>query len=689
MTFRLRSVRSGGAALSLSRRVYLTAAIGAILAAALPLSARPGERHGIDPATIDRSASPTSDFFQYANGKWLEKAKIPGDLTGVGAFQELADRNTAILHQIADKAAADQSAPADSPRRKAGEFYRVALDTALADRLGAQPLAPEITRIMGVTDSAGLLAEIAHLHRMGVTAGFGAFVRQDAKNSDQQILQLSQGGLGLPDRDYYLRDDVKSAQIRKQYTDYAARLLTLTDDASATTDADSILVLETRLARASMTRVAQRDPNATYHKMTVEELEAATPAIPWPRYFAELGKPDPGPLNIGQPDFFKEWNAVLSDIPLAQWKTYLRFHLLRTFAPTLSKSFVDADFDYNRAFTGQKLMTPRWKRALRATDTSLGEALGQLYVEKAFPPQARQRALTLVQNLKGSLHDRILGLDWMGTETKAQAVRKLDAIRIKVGYPDKWRDYTGLTVSNDSYAQNVMRANTFEFQRRLDKIGKPVDRDEWGMTPPTVNAYYNPSMNEIVFPAGILQPPFFDPKADDASNYGGIGVVIGHEMTHGFDDQGRKFDAQGNLQDWWTAEDAQRFASRANALADQYSGYVAVDDLHVNGKLTLGENIADLGGLTIAYVALEKTLEGKPRPAPIDGYTPEQRFFLSFGQIWRSKLTPERVRLLTQTDPHSPGRWRVNGTLANAPGFNEAFGSAGSSVAPAAPIRIW
>ena len=671
------------------RRAAFACGLGAVLALALPANAHAGDRHGIDPATIDRSVAPTTDFFEYANGRWLEKAKIPADLTGVGAFQELADRNQALLRQVADKASGDVSAPANSARHKVGVFYRIAQDTTLADRLGAQPLAPEMQRIADISDSAGLLAEIAHLHRMGVTAGFGAFVRQDAKNSTQQILQLSQGGLGLPDRDYYLRDDAKSQQIRRQYTDYAARLLTLSDDPSAATDANGIIALETRLARASMTRVAQRDPNATYHPTTVAALEESTPAIPWPRYFAALGAADPGPLNVGQPEFFKEWNAALSEMPLAQWKTYLRFHVLRTYAPTLSKSFVDADFDYNRAFTGQKQMLPRWKRALRETDRAMGEAMGQLYVEKAFPPHAKQRAQTLVQNLKGALHDRILALDWMGDDTKAQAVRKLDAIRIKVGYPDKWRDYSALKVENDSYAQNVMRANEFEFQRRLDKLGKPVDHDEWGMTPPTVNAYYNPSLNEIVFPAGILQPPFFDPKADDASNYGGIGVVIGHEMTHGFDDQGRQFDAEGNLKDWWTSGDAQRFATRANALADQYSGYVAVDDLHVNGKLTLGENIADLGGLTIAYIALEKTLEGKPRAALIDGYTPEQRFFLSFAQIWRSKITPERTRLLTQTDPHSPGRWRVNGTLANAPGFNEAFGSGSGATASTTPIRIW
>ena len=692
-----------------SRRHFALAA----LALVLPISAIAGEHHGIDPATIDRSVQPSADFFQFANGKWLDKAKIPADLTGVGAFQELADRNQAISRQVAEKAARDTSLAPDSPAGKVGAFYRLGMDTALADRLGVTPLAVELKSIDAIQTREDLFAEIAHLQRQGIAVGFNAGVRQDAKNSTLQIMQLGQGGLGMPERDYYLRTDAKSQELRKQYQSYIARLLTISGSVTgkASTPAEiaalsgthsgpaapdnlmapdavaaNILALETRLAKASMTRVETRDPNSTYHKTTLPEFEATTPDIPWGRYFVALGASDPGPLNIGQPAFFKEWAALLRDNRMADFRMYLRFHLLRATAPYLSHSFVDADFAYNQAFTGQKQIAPRWKRVLRETDRSLGEALGQLYVARAFSPEAKQRALTLVQSLKGALHDRLLTLDWMSDATKTQAVRKLDAIRIKVGYPDKWRDYTGLTVAQDSYAQNVLRANEFEFQRRLNKLGKPVDHDEWGMTPPTVNAYYSPTMNEIVFPAGILQPPFFDPKADDASNYGGIGVVIGHEMTHGFDDQGRQFDAEGNLKDWWTPEDAQRFLQRSTALANQYSGYVAIDDLHVNGKLTLGENIADLGGATIAYVALEKTLEGKPRPVLMDGFTPEQRFFLSFAQVWRQKLTPERVRLLAQTDPHSPGHWRVIGTITNAPGFVEAWGggSAGAS-----PIRIW
>ena len=678
--FRIRASRFG-----------LTLGLAAVV---LPATVQAGEHHGIDPTIIDRSVNPTTDFFQYANGKWLEKATIPADLTGTGVFQEVFERNQKISHAAAEKAARDHTSSADSPTRKVGEFYRVGMDEALANRLGAAPLEPEIQRIMAISDKGMLLDEIARLHRVGVSAAFGAGVRQDAKDSASQIFNLSQGGLGLPERDYYLRDDAKSKDIRQQYVTHIARTLELTNTSKAEAEkgAANILAFETRLAKASMPRVEMRNPNVTYHKMTPDELKAQTPNIEWTRYFAMLGKADPGALNVSQTAFFTEFGTMLADVPLDQWKTYLKWHLLRSESPYLSRPFVEEDFAFNRAFTGQKQLAVRWKRVLATTDRSLGEAMGQLYVAQAFTPQAKQRALELVQNLKGVLRERLQTLEWMGEETRVQAVRKLDAIRIKIGYPDKWRDYSGLKVESDSYVQNVFRANEFEFQRRLDKIGKPVDRDEWGMTPPTVNAYYSPSMNEIVFPAGILQPPFFDPKADDASNYGGIGAVIGHEMTHGFDDSGRQFDADGNLKDWWTPEDAKRFTERSTALANQYSAYVAIDDLHVNGKLTMGENIADLGGLTVAYLALEKTLAGKPRPALIDGFTPEQRFFLAFGQIWRSKLTPERVRLLVQTDPHSPNRWRVFGPLANTPAFREAFGSGGTtdaSTAGASIIRIW
>lgn len=669
-------------------RLWLTLSVAAL---AVPVIVFAQDHHGINPAYLDRSVQPIENFYQFANGKWLDKATIPADLTGTGVFQELFIRNQTILHRIAEKAAQDHNLPADSPQRKVGDFYRIGIDASLADRLGVTPLQSEFQRIASINDSAGLLEAIAHLQSNGISVAFGVGARQDAKNSTQVILQLSQGGLGLPDRDYYLRTDEKSSLIRKQYTAHIAHTLALAGDAKNATDgeSESILALETRLAKASMTRVERRDPNASYHKMTLADLQATVPTLDWARYFTALGQPKPGDFNVGQTVFFKELGQAVTEIPIEQWKTYLRWHLLRSTSPFLSHTFVEEDFDFNRQLSGQKELALRWKRVLAETDRSVGEALGQLYVAQAFPPQARQRALDLVVNLKGVLRDRLQKLDWMSEATRAQAVRKLDAIRIKIGYPDKWRDYTALTVGQDSYVQNVLRANAFEFARQMNKIGKPVDHDEWGMSPPTVNAYYNPGMNEIVFPAGILQPPFFDPKADDASNYGAIGVVIGHEMTHGFDDQGRQFDAEGNLKDWWTPEDAKNFAERSNALATQYSRYVAIEDLHVNGKLTLGENIADLGGVTVAYQALEKTLADKPHPALVDGFTPEQRFFLAFAQIWRAKLTPERARLLAQTDPHSPAHWRVYGPLVNTPAFYDAFGNGASSGSSTTIIRIW
>ncbi len=647
--------------------------------------------HGIDPNTIDTSASPTTNFFQFANGKWVKTAKIPADLTGMGSFQELAIRNQVILHKAAEKAAHQKDAPANSPTQLVGEFYRTGLDSSLADRLGATPLKGEIERIAAIQDGKSLMAEIAHLQTQRLTGPFNVGARQDAKESTHVILNLGQGGLGLPERDYYLRTDPKSEKLRQDYVAHIGNLLTLSGEQpdAAKTDAAAILGLETRLAKASTARVDLRDPNASYHKMDFSALQTLTPEIDWNTYFTTLDLPQQGDLNVGQPRFLQEFAKATTDVPMATWQAYLRWHLLNGTAPFLSQPFVAEDFDFGRNLTGQKQLPVRWKRVLTQTNASVGEALGQLYVAEAFPPEAKRRAEELVRNVRAALRESLQHLDWMSDATKAQAIRKLDAIQVKIGYPDRWRDYSALKLEKDSYVQNVLRANNFEFKRQMAKIGQPVARDEWGMTPPTVNAYYNSSLNEIVFPAGILQPPFFDARADDASNYGGIGVVIGHELTHGFDDSGRKFDAEGNLKDWWTPEDASRFTERSDALAAQYSTYVAVDDLHVNGKLTLGENIADLGGVTIAYAALQKALQGKPKPPLIDGFTPEQRFFLSFAQIWRAVQTPERQRLLVQTDPHSPPRWRVEGTLANVPTFYQAFGTGATATPPKSVIRIW
>ena len=656
---------------------------------ALPASAwaqttfnQPG--HGVSIPSIDHSVKPADDFYQFANGGWLTQTPLPADKPAFGAFNEVDERNQAIVREIVEAASSDKAASAKTSRGKVGMFYRVGMDEARAERLGIKPLAPTLARINAIQDKKGLIAEIARLHREGVSAAFGVGVGQDAKDSTQVIAEVGQGGTGLPTRDYYVNQDEKSKAIRAQYVAHIARVFVLSGEKPdvAKLHAEGVLAFETRLAKASLAPVQLRDPSATYHKMSVAGLQSLAPQADWSLYLRTLGKPNPGDINVGMPDFMREVGKMVADTPLDQWKTYLRWFVLVNYSNTLNKAFVDENFAFASAITGQKVQTPRWKRILGATDGVLGDAIGQLYVERTFSPEAKARALALVKNLQAALREQIQGLDWMEPATKTQALRKLDAMRIKIGYPDKWRDYSALTVADDSYAQNLMRASDFTFNRELAKIGKPVERTEWGLTPPTVNAYYNPQLNEIVFPAGILQPPFFDAKADDASNYGGIGMVIGHEMTHGFDDQGRQFDADGNLKDWWTAKDAARFKERSGALVTQYSAYTAVADptspVKVNGELTQGENIADLGGLKIAYLAFQKTAEGKAgasaNPPLIEGYTPDQRFFLAYGQIWRWKIAPQMARLLAGADVHSPNQWRVYGPLVNFPPFVAAFG---------------
>ena len=646
--------------------------------------------HGVDLAAIDTTASPCTDFYQYANGKWLASHPIPADRGSVGGFSELFDRNQAVLHQIVDDAVAGPSAPAGSVKRKIADFYKSGMDTVRIEQDGAAPLAPEFARIASVSDTPSLEAEIAHLHKIGVGAVFNFGIGADEKNSLHTVAEVSQGGLGLPDRDYYTKTDPKSVAIRTAYTAHIARMLTLLGDtpAEAGVEAGSVLNMETLLAAASMTRVERRDPNATYNKMTLAQLNALSPGFSYAPYFAAVGAPNPGPLIVGQPKFFAVAGNLMKTEPLAL-KTYLRWHLISSTAPYLSENFVAENFAFRgTTLSGVTQNQPRWKRVLRETDGELGEGLGQLYVAEAFPPAAKARALILVQNVKAALRTRLQSLDWIGEDTRRQALVKLDKMRIKIGYPDHFRDYSKLQVSSPSYVVNVLAANQFDFNRDLAKLGKPVDRSEWGMTPPTVNAYYSPSGNEIVFPAGILQPPFFDPQADDASNYGGIGAVIGHEMTHGFDDQGRQFDGDGNLKDWWTAADKKNFQQRADGVAAQFDQFVAVDDAHVNGHLTLGEDIADLGGVKIAYLAFERSQIGKPR-VKIGGFTPEQRFFLAFAQIWRQNVRPESLRLSLATDPHAPNRFRVLGPLANLPEFAQAFPCPAGETRTAARVNIW
>ncbi|MBV9958197.1 MAG: M13 family metallopeptidase [Acidobacteria bacterium] len=632
---------------------------------------------GVDLSYMDTTIKPCQDFYQYANGNWLANNPIPADRSSWGAGSELYEKNQTVLHEILEEAARNTSAPKGSAARKVADFYRTGMDEAKIEAAGAKPLADEFARINAVKDATTLQAELAHLHRININPAFSPSAYQDFKDSSRIITWLYQDGIGLPDRDYYFKDDDKSKELRQAYVAYIGKMFELLGDKpeQAAAEARTVMALETRLAKAQMGAVELRNPQAIYHMMDVAALDKLAPSISWSRYFAAIGLSNPGDINVGQPELLKEVSAMVKDVPVADWQTYLRWAVVNSTAPYLSSAFVNESFNfYGKALSGQKEQKPRWKRVEGTTDSMLGEALGELYVARAFTPETKARAQAMVMNIKSALRDRITQLDWIGEDTRKQALRKVDAIKIKVGYPDKWRDYSALMIDQSSYVQNVLRAREFEIQRNFNKIGKPIDRNEWGMTPPTVDAYYNPNFNEIVFPAGILQPPFFDPNADDATNYGGIGSVIGHELTHGFDDQGHQFDADGNLKSWWTESDERNYASRGALVEAQYNDYVGVETLHVNGKLTLGENIADIGGLKIAYYAFQKSLEGKPRPASIDGFTPEQRFFLAFAQNWRRNTQPEALRLLIQTDPHSPTRFRVLGSVSNLPEFAKAFG---------------
>jgi predicted metalloendopeptidase len=626
-----------------------------------------------DPKDMDLSVKPQVDFYQYADGGWIRNNPIPADHSSWGGFDELQSANEAILHRILEKSAAAKKP--DFIVKLVGDFYFSGMDLATVDAVGVAPLKPDFDRIAAIQSSAEVAAEVARLHRLGIGVCFGFGSEQDPKHSEMMIGGLGQGGLGLPDRDYYLRADADSAKLRDKYVAHVVRMLELAGDSEgdAQTQAQAIMRLETALAKGSKSDVDLRDPIANYHPMPLGEIEKLSPHFDWNAYFGGIGLAPPASIDVGQPEFLQALDAQIVATPVADWKAYFRWHLIHDNAAFVSTPFAAENFAfYGRTLTGTPQQRDRWRRVLSEIDDNAGEALGQLYVAEAFPPESKARMLKLVGNIRQALHDRIESLEWMDEATRKAAIMKLDAFGVKVGYPDKWIDYGKLVIDRGPYVLNVLRANEFNVQRDLAKIGKPVDRAEWGITPPTVNAYYNPSMNEIVFAAGILQPPFFDAKADDAVNYGGIGCVIGHEMTHGFDDQGRQYDGKGNLADWWSPESTRRFTLRSTGIVKQFSGYVAIDNLHVNGELTQGENIADLGGVKLSYAALMKTLAGKP-VVKIDGFTPEQRFFLSFASIWRDNQRPEAVRLLVNTDPHSPPRFRVNGPLSNLDEFAAAF----------------
>jgi predicted metalloendopeptidase len=668
-----------------SAQVGIATALFALLAASAAL-VRAGQgtggaqnvnpaNHGVELSILDKTCKPCEDFYRYASGEWLVKNPVPAAYPSWGRFNELIEKNRELLHQILEGAAANPKSAPGSNEQKIGDFYASCMNEKEIDAAGVKPLDAEFARIGAIRNTKELQAEIARLHGMGVHALFDFSSTQDAKNSSQVIGGADQGGLGMPDRDYYTKADDKSKELRRQYQDHVVKMLALAGDGDtkASAEAKTIIELETKLAEASLTRVERRDPEKTYHKMNRSELHTLTPNWSWDAYFREIGYAKIDTVDVSTPKFFESMSQALKETPLETWKTYLRWHLVNTTAPFLSSALVDEDFDFKgRTLQGTKELLPRWKRCVTATDRQLGEALGQIYAQKYFPPEAKARALDMVNHLTEALRDDLQTLPWMGPETKKQALAKLDAFTRKIGYPDKWRDYSPYEVDRGAYVFNQMRGSQFNFKRELNKIGKPVDRTEWGMPPPTVNAYYDPEMNDIVFPAGILQPPFFDPNADDASNYGAMGAVIGHEMTHGFDDEGRKFDANGNLKDWWTPEDEKNFNERAACIEKQFDGYKVQDDLHENGKLVLGESIADLGGLSLAYRALQLAEKGKTSPL-IGGLTQDQRFFISFSQIWAANDRPEYERLMVNTNPHPLARFRAIAAPSNMLEFARAF----------------
>ncbi len=635
-----------------------------------------GKLVGFDVANMDKTTSACSNFFQYANGGWIARNPVPPAFSRWGRFEMLDEGNLEVLHGILDAMLKQKGLRRGTNEQKIADFYGSCMDESAAEAEGAKPLQDELGRIAAIQDVSGLQGEIARFHTYRIPAVFGFGAGQDFKNSQAVIAQAVQGGLGLPDRDYYLKDDDKSKQTREEYTNHIARMFVLLGDtpARASEEARTVITIETKLAEKSSTRVQRRDPDANYHPMNRSELSQLTPHFDWRNYFDGVGLHTIDKINVGQPDFFKATDKLLISIPTDDWKTYLRWHLVNSTASTLSAKFVEEDFNFNGKYLqGTKEMLPRWRRCVASTDRALGEALGQLYIQKTFPPAARARAQEMVKNLVEALRSDLTTLSWMSDETRKRAITKLDAFIRKIGYPDKWRNYEALQISKGAYYNNAVNARQFDVRRNLGKIGGPVDKTEWGMSPPTVNAYYNPTINEIVFPAGILQPPFYDPKADDAFNYGGIGVVIGHEMTHGFDDSGAKFDANGNLAMWWTPDDFKKFNVRTDCVVKQFDDYEVEPGLHQNGKLVVGESVADLGGLALAYAAYQKSLQGKPRPPVIAGFTPEQRFFLGYAQIWAQNIRPEAARLRVATDPHPLGRFRVNGPLSNMPSFAEAF----------------
>ncbi|MDE2490547.1 MAG: M13 family metallopeptidase [Elusimicrobia bacterium] len=663
-----------------------------LLAAALPVRAADAPLSSFDPSALDRSVSPCEDFYQYACGGWMKANPIPPDQSRWGRFQELAERNKTVLRGILEKASVDDP-KRDAVDRRIGDFYAACMDEGAADRKGAEPLKPDLDAIAALTSAKGLPALLARLHAEGVDAGFSFGSDQDYKDATKVIAVVDQGGLGLPDRDDYLKTDAKSVRLRAEYLWHVAKTFGLLGDdpKTAAAEADVVMRVETALAKDSQDRVTRRDPDNVYHRETPRELARLAPDFDWNAYFADAGAPRSRWMNVVSTGFAAGFSSLAASLPVSDWKAYLRWHAASAASPWLSRDFVDESFDFGgRTLTGAKELRPRWKRCVDETNRELGFDLGRRYVEKTFGREGRARTRRLVAVLHAALKEDLATRDWMTERTRRRALEKLAAIVDKIGYPDKWRDYKGVRIERGDLLASIRSANEYETRRELNKIGRPVDRREWEMTPPTVNAYYDPQLNEIVFPAGILQPPFFDRDGDPAANLGAIGVVIGHEMTHGFDDEGRRFDAKGNMRDWWTPEDAARFKEKTQCLVDQYGGYETIPGVKLNGRLTLGENTADNGGVRLATMALA-SLEKSGAVAPtLDGFTPEQRLYLGFAQVWCTNETEQIARLLARVDPHSPPRWRVIGALSNTPEFAKAF-----SCRPTDPMvranacRVW
>ncbi|MCF3110152.1 M13 family metallopeptidase [Niabella sp. CC-SYL272] len=659
-------------------KIFLKAAIwgigAALLVSTFPVQAQKQKKF-IDPVNMDRSVKPGNDFYEYASGTWVKNNPVPAKETRWGSFNMLRDFNINAVKSILEKARANTNAPAGSVEKRVGDFYAAGMDSVAIEKQGFAPLKADLVSIDAIKTLPELLQKINGLRANGIASPlYGFFVGQDRKNVEVMIPQLGQGGTSLPDRDNYLKDDQRSVQIRAAFSNYITTLFALvgTPKDQATANAAIIFNIEKQLAAAQLSRVEMRDAYRTYNKFFLDDLSKTTPGFNWKEILSELGVKGEDSILVNNPAFFTAAAAMLTTTPLSDWKIYLKWNLLKGAAPYLSSPFVNANFAFTQALTGQKIQTPRWQRISSLTDGNIGELLGQLYVKEYFKPAAKARMEELVANLRKAFEIRIKGLDWMGAATKEKALAKLAAFRPKIGYPDKWETYDGLSIDRNSFFQNIRNVNNWGYHFMISRLGKPVDRERWGMTPPTVNAYYSATLNEIVFPAGILQFPFFDPNADDAVNYGGIGAVIGHEMSHGFDDNGSKYDADGTLRNWWTEEDRKKFEAKADALARQFDSYTVLDTLHVNGKLTLGENIGDLGGLNAAYEAFKMTKQGQSGKK-IDGFTPDQRFFLAWAQVWRGNILPETAAQLILTDPHAPGPYRTIGPLVNMDAWYQAF----------------